>query len=106
MRTEWGYLIIWEFRVRIGMEKRFDAAYRSGGEWARFFKRGKGYVGTELNRDVRDPQRFVTLDFWTSREAYEKFREQHLAEYKTIDGMCEAMTEKESEIGKFERAGS
>ena len=101
---EWGYLIIWEFRVRTGMEKRFEAAYGSDGEWARFFKKGKGYVGTELNRDVHDPQRFVTLDFWTSREAYQTFREQHLAEYKTIDEVCEAMTENEAEVGKFERA--
>lgn len=101
---EWGYLIVWEFRVRTGMEKRFEAAYGSDGAWARLFQKAKGYVGTELNRDTQDPQRFVTLDFWMSRGAYETFREQHLAEYKTIDERCAAMTENEAEVGKFERA--
>ena len=104
--VEWRYLIIWEFRVRMDMEERFEKAYGPRGDWAEFFAQGEGYVKTELNHDLKDSRRYVTLDFWVSREAYENFRRQHSSEYGAPDQKFEEMTEKELEIGKFERVGS
>jgi hypothetical protein len=43
------------------------------------------------------------MDFWTSENSYESFREHYSAEYRKIDVMCEAMTDSESETGRFER---
>ena len=100
---QWKYLIMWEFRVRPGMEKEFEAIYGPNGRWARFFASGEGYVGTELNRDLKGNLRYVTLDMWSSRQAYEQFRAQHLEEYAAIDAECELMTVSEVEIGTFER---
>ena len=67
------------------------------------FKPAEGYLGTELNRDLKNPRRYLTLDFWECREAYERFREEHRAEYKGLDLRSEAMTETEKEIGAFAR---
>jgi len=103
---QWRYLIIWEFRVRAGMEARFEKVYGPQGDWARFFARDHGFVGTELNHDLKDSQRYLTLDFWLSRETYENFRRQHSSEYGALDQECEDMTENELEVGKFERVGS
>jgi heme-degrading monooxygenase HmoA len=103
---QWRYLIIWEFRVRAGMEARFESAYGPCGSWAQFFSKGKGYVRTELNHDLKDSRRYVTLDFWVSREAYDDFRRKHAVEYGALDQRFEQMTEKELEIGKFERLGT
>ena len=100
---QWRYLIIWEFRVRAGMEGRFEEAYGTQGDWAQFFTRGAGYVRTELNHDLKDGRRYLSLDFWVSREAYENFRRQHASEYAALDQQFEELTEKELEIGKFER---
>ena len=100
---EWKYLIIWEFRVRAGMEGRFEDVYGPQGDWARFFSQGEGYVTTELNHDLKDSRRYATLDFWVSPEAYENFRRQHASEYRALDQNFEELTEKELEIGKFER---
>ncbi len=99
-------MIVWEFRVRAGLVEGFEQVYGPEGRWAQFFRTGKEYVGTELVRDAKDPRRYVTLDFWTSRAAYENFRRQHLAEYEAIDTQCEQMTETESELGRFERVKS
>jgi heme-degrading monooxygenase HmoA len=101
----WKYLIVWEFRVKPEMHAQFESAYGPRGIWAAFFSRGVGYVATELNRDQAEPQRYITLDFWASRGAYELFRRQHLEEYSAIDATCEQMTESEVEIGCFERYG-
>lgn len=101
--ADWRYLIIWEFSVRAGMEGRFEDAYGPQGNWAQFFAQGVGYTGTELNHDLKDPRRYVTLDFWISQEAYENFREQRASEYAALDQQFEELTETELEIGKFER---
>ena len=101
--ADWGHVIIWEFYARAGGEPRFEEIYGPEGEWAQFFKSGAGYVGTELNRDGKVPQRYVTLDFWTSRAAYVQFREANLAQYRALDQRCEALTEQEKELGCFDR---
>jgi len=99
----WGYLVLWEFRPRTGSEVRFEQTYGSDGLWARLFKNGEGYIATELNRDLKDPGRYITLDFWTSRKAYDSFRATHSAEYEAIDRQCESLTEYEKQLGAFER---
>ena len=104
MDRDWKYLVIWEFHVRRGMEAAFEKSYGPEGNWAQLFRKGEGFVATELSHDVKEPGRYLTLDFWSSQEAYESFREQHAARYQEIDAECEAMTEKEKKIGEFERA--
>ena len=98
-----GYTIIWEFRPRAGVEARFREAYGPRGIWARFFAIGEGFVTTELNQDLKDPGRYVTLDFWVSQAACEAFLAAHAEEYKTIDLQCEELTVEEKLIGHFER---
>jgi heme-degrading monooxygenase HmoA len=105
-RGEWGYLIIWEFRVRPGMEKRFEKIYGSDGDWAQLFIQDESYVGTDLVHSLNGERTYITLDFWKSRQAYDKFRKRHLANYKTLDQQCEDLTESEREIGRFVRAPS
>jgi hypothetical protein len=102
-KPRWGYMIIWEFRPQRGEEARFEEAYGPQGIWAKFFQRGEGFVGTELNRDLKDLRRYLTLDLWVSKHAYEVFRAAHVNEYQVIDKQCEALTEEETELGTFER---
>lgn len=98
-----GYLVIWEFHVRPGQEKKFEAIYGPHGQWAELFQRSENYLGTELNRDLQDGARYVTLDSWTSQEAYEGFRAQHAHEYASLDAWCAELTEREVELGRFTR---
>jgi heme-degrading monooxygenase HmoA len=100
-QTAWGFLVIWEFTVREDKETVFEQAYGPDGEWARLFRRDPAYAGTELVRDSKRKRKYLTLDYWASQEAYDAFRERHLAEYKAIDAKCEAMTESEREIGRY-----
>lgn len=102
-RASWGYLVAWEFRPKRGAEKRFEAAYGPSGVWANFFAMGEGFIGTELNRDLNNPRRYLTLDLWVSKAAYDRFRSDHRQEYEAIDAQCEELTEQETELGQFER---
>jgi heme-degrading monooxygenase HmoA len=102
---DYGFLVIWQFRVRPGMELTFENAYGPEGDWTQFFRNDPAYFGTGLNRSQTDPQVYVTLDFWASREAYDGFRVANSTGYHAIDARCEALTESEVEVGRFVRIG-
>jgi hypothetical protein len=102
VRKEWGFLVIWQFQVREGIEKRFEKIYGSHGDWVQLFAQDNAYVKTELVRESNSAS-YLTLDFWTSETAYDAFRKQHRAEYRALDLKCEGMTESECEIGRFVR---
>jgi heme-degrading monooxygenase HmoA len=99
----WGYLVIWEFRVEAAMAAQFEAAYGPKGAWTRLFSQGDGYIATQLIRDLNDSSRYLTLDFWTSRQAYEQFRSAHRVEYEQVDQECESLTTAEVPLGAFSR---
>jgi len=48
----------------------FERVYGTEGEWAAFFRQGRGYIGTELLRDVEAPSRYLVIDRWESADAY------------------------------------
>jgi heme-degrading monooxygenase HmoA len=59
----------------------FERAYGPEGEWAAFFRGGRGYVGTELLRDVETAGRYLVVDRWESSEAYNDFVAANRDEY-------------------------
>ena len=98
------FTAVWEFHVSADKRRAFEKAYGPNGDWAKLFRLGEGYIRTELLRDRDVPGRYVTLDFWASRLAYQKFRRQNLANYKALDRRCEALTQSERCIGEFQRS--
>lgn len=98
------FVIVWKFRVRSGKRREFERVYGPKGAWAKFFRSGNGYIRTELVRDLKTPRRYLTLDFWGTREAYLRFRKENRAEYHAIDQKCLSLTEGEVLIGEFQRS--
>jgi len=95
------FVILWEFEVKPGCEKRFEQAYGSEGDWVPFFRRDPHYRGTRLLRDASQSNRYVTADSWDSQEAYESFRAQHREEYLALDRSFESLTTRETALGSF-----
>jgi len=98
------FTAVWEFYVRSDKRRAFEKAYGPNGDWARLFGQGEGYIRTELIRDPKTTGRYVTVDFWKSRQAFERFKKQNLAAYKVLDKKCNPLTESEKLIGEFKRA--
>jgi heme-degrading monooxygenase HmoA len=69
------------FRYEARDREAFGLAYGPEGEWAQFFRQGRGYVGTELLQDVEEPDRYLVIDRWESIEAYTAFLAEHQDEY-------------------------
>jgi hypothetical protein len=91
------FVAIWRFTT--SDRAQFETHYGPNGTWARFFRSDSAYVRTDL---LTDGQTYLTLDWWTSRAAYDAFRQSHGAEYARIDRICEAVTATEEQLGHYE----
>ncbi len=92
------YLIVWEFTVPPEKRAAFVRRYASDGDWATLFSRSAEWHGTELLADERDPERFYTIDRWTTPGAWERFRAAHAADYEALDHRCEGLTRTERRL--------
>jgi quinol monooxygenase YgiN len=98
------YVIVWEFIVAPDHVPAFEAAYGPVGVWVALFRRSPAWLGTDLLSDGAG--RYLTLDRWRDRAAYEAFRLSAAADYAALDAACEALTTTEREIGTFETIGA
>jgi heme-degrading monooxygenase HmoA len=95
------FVVLWMFEAKAGAEEDFARVYGTEGDWARLFRRSPGYVTTELIRDVAVARRFVTIDRWESREAFERFKAAAQPEYEALDARSKQLTRDERLIGHF-----
>ena len=80
----------------------FERVYGTDGEWASFFRRGRGYIGTELLRDVEVQGRFLVIDRWESADAYNAFVAAHREEYMERVDATRFHYDSELRFGTFE----
>jgi heme-degrading monooxygenase HmoA len=82
--------------------EQFERVYGPEGEWAEFFRRDSGYVGTELLRDAETPSRYLVIDRWESADAYNSFAAANRAEFMARVDDTRAYYEQELRLGTFE----
>ena len=92
--------LVFSYEVRDGAQ--FEAAYGPQGEWASFFAEARGYIGTELLRDVEAPGRYLLVDRWESAEAYNAFAAEHREEYMRRVDDTRFYYDQELRFGTFE----
>ncbi len=90
------------FRYEAREPEQFARVYGPEGEWAQFFRRGRGYIGSELLRDLEEPERFLVIDRWESPEAYASFLAEHEAEYLHRSDEARVHYLQELRFGTFE----
>ena len=94
--------VVFSYEVRD--YEAFEQAYGNEGEWAAFFQQGRGYIGTELLRDVETPGRYFVIDRWESAEAYNAFATEHRDEYMRRVDDTRFYYDQELRLGTFESA--
>ena len=90
------------FTYEVADAAEFERGYGAEGEWARFFREGRGYIGTELLRDVETPGRYLVVDRWESRDAYNEFVAANRDEYMRRVDETSFHYEQELRLGTFE----
>jgi len=95
------FVVVWQFEIAEEKVAAFEAAYGPEGAWAQLFRTSPDYRGTELLRDAYIPDAYLTIDRWTSEEAFRAFRKDHDAGYEALDRTCDALTSRETRIGAY-----
>ena len=95
------FVVIWQFEIAEDEVAAFEAAYGPQGAWAELFRTSPDYKGTELLRDAYVPGAYLTIDRWTSEDAFRAFRKAHDSEYEVLDRKCDALTSKETRVGAY-----
>jgi heme-degrading monooxygenase HmoA len=95
------FIVVWQFEIAEEKINAFEAAYGADGLWAQLFRSSPDYLGTELFRDAYVPGSYLTVDRWSSEEAFRAFRKAHDADYETLDRSCDALTSRETRIGAY-----
>lgn len=91
------YIRVWEYHVPTDSMPAFLDAYGAAGDWAQLFRRGTGYLGTQLYRDTDTADHFITVDRWTDESAWRNFLDAWADEYSTLDAALAG-------LGAIERA--
>jgi heme-degrading monooxygenase HmoA len=106
--------VVFEYEVEEGLRAEFERVYGSDGDWARFFRAGEGYLGTQLHASVESStlgreggtgarRRFLVVDRWTTQEAYADFLAANAAAYEQRSQATGSLYVSETRIGAFER---
>jgi heme-degrading monooxygenase HmoA len=92
--------LVFSYQVHDATE--FERVYANDGEWAEFFRQGRGYIGTELLRDVEAPGRYLVIDRWESADAYKAFVAERQEEYMERVDATRFRYDSELRFGTFE----
>jgi heme-degrading monooxygenase HmoA len=95
-------LIALVFSYEVGDAEGFVRVFGPEGDWAAFFRGARRYVGTELLHDVEEPGRYLVIDRWETREAYNAFVEAHRDEYMRRVDETRFLFRQELRVGTFE----
>jgi hypothetical protein len=93
--------IVWEYIVKEASRGQFELAYGPGGAWSKLFARTPGFRGTTLLRDYKNPQRYLTIDFWDTADQRDQMLAEHEAEYSKLEAAFADWTESKNEVGIF-----
>ena len=104
MNIEKAIQSIWEYEVREQLVSQFEIAYGPEGDWVKLFRKCPGYLKTELKRDIENPNRFLTIDYWQSYSAFSSIKIIIPTEYDALDKRCGDYTLSENHVGVFEIA--
>lgn len=92
--------LVFSYEVRDAAQ--FEAIYGPEGEWAQFFAGARGYIGTELLRDVEAPGRYLVIDRWEAAEAYNAFVAERREDYMRRVDETGFLYDQELRFGTFE----
>ena len=79
------FVYIWRYTIDPTQRSAFLAAYNPKGELAQLFSRDPSYLKTLLIQDVDDENRYVTIDYWKSKDDRDAFRERFAVEFDALD---------------------
>jgi uncharacterized membrane-anchored protein YitT (DUF2179 family)/quinol monooxygenase YgiN len=92
------HVVAWRFEVNPDHLDEFKKEYGPDGSWAKLFQRADGYLKTDLLPSTTNPIEFTTVDYWGSKEAFDKFKATYQEDYERLDKQFARLTTREERI--------
>ena len=73
------------FSRKAGAHVGIQASDGPQGAWVELFHRGEGFIKTDLIPNQASPSEFTTVDYWQSKDHYDRFRRDFQADYDRLD---------------------
>jgi heme-degrading monooxygenase HmoA len=89
---------VFAYTVDPARRDAFERVYGPDGEWARYFRRAPGYLGTEL---LHNGDEYLLIDRWESEAAYDAFLTANADEYARRNREASPLYRAERVIGRF-----
>ncbi len=93
---------MWEYIISVKKREAFLKLYGIEGDWVNFFNKAEGYLGTDLHQDIDNKERFISVDFWKSKEARDNYCKEFASDFDALDRAGELVTDKEKSLGEFD----
>lgn len=77
--------VMWQFDVKQGREKQFEAFYGADGDWTALNRDTRSYLGSSFLRDQNHSSRFLLIEYWSEMLVYEQHRASRLAAIEMFD---------------------
>lgn len=94
--------VFYRYRVHPTQIEAFEHAYGQTGPWVRLFTGKPGYRRTRLFRHKAEPDLYVTVDAWESKEAYDAFRSANEEAYARLGRQLHLLYLEEHLLGYYE----
>lgn len=95
------YVILWQFKAKPSLKKKFEMSYASNGPWTDLFQKSAGYLGTELLQQPDQGSTYLTIDSWNTKQEYQQFMMAYKTHYERLDTRLEELTESEAFLGEY-----
>jgi hypothetical protein len=69
--------VVWQFETVQDRSEDFERFYGADGEWTKFSRRSRSFLGSSFLKDLAAPARYLLIEYWSEMLVYEK----HLADY-------------------------
>src|SRR6187549_1520315 len=93
--------IMWQFEVKAGKEKEFEALYGAHGDWTTLNRPTRSYLGTSFLRDQARPSRYMVIEYWSEMLVYEQHREFRADAVASLEERSRALIESVEPLGVF-----
>src|SRR5918993_784349 len=93
--------IMWQFEVKAGKEKEFEALYGAAGDWTTLNRPTRSYLGTSFLRDQARPSRYMVIEYWSEMLVYEQHRAYRSDMIDSLEQRREALVDSVEPLGVF-----
>jgi quinol monooxygenase YgiN len=93
--------VVWQFDVKAGREKEFEALYGADGDWTALNRQTRSYLGSSFLRDQNRASRYLLIEYWSEMVVYEQHRASRPAMMETIEARRAELVDASEPLGIY-----